>query len=586
MSRSAALPPIAFSYLRFSSKKQGDGDSIRRQEELRDDWIAKEGAVLDSSLNMRDEGVSAFTGQHRINADRNCLAAFLELVRRGRIPRGSYLVVESLDRLSREHIRPALTLLLNLIDAGVKIVQLLPVEAVFDEKVEPMQLMMAIMELSRGHSESAVKSRRVGDAWRRKKAQAATDKKPITRRVPGWLRVRDRKFVLDDAKAEVVRRIFRMAAEGYGLSAITKRLNAETVPPIGASSYWQRGYVTKLLGMRSAVGEYQPHAGTNHSGRKPDGPPIANYFPAVVTEDEWYAARAAMTSRRNKGGRPTKRMNLFANLLRDARNGGGMYVHDKHPGKSRCVLIGSQAEAGVRGTRAVSFPHDVFERAVLSHLREIDPREILPGNGAAERVQTLTGKLADIEGRAERIKAQMVDGEDVGLDVLRTLERKRVAAAEDLARAKREAASPLSAAWGDYRSLVDVLEGAPDPVDARTRLRAALRRMTEAFYCLFVGRGEWRVAAVQAFFTGGARRSFVILHRPAKANKTGTCRPAEMYVRSFAGQAKPDDLDLRRRKDAKALEGALEAVDVDTLGLDGTEPPKQKEGTSARRRSK
>ena len=48
------------------------------------------------------------------------LATFLELVHAGRIARGSYLIVESLDRLTREHIRPALTLLLNLIDNGIR----------------------------------------------------------------------------------------------------------------------------------------------------------------------------------------------------------------------------------------------------------------------------------------------------------------------------------------------------------------------------------------------------------------------------------------------------------------------------------
>src|SRR5262245_41808498 len=132
MPRKAAAPPIAYSYLRFSSAKQADGDSVRRQTALRDAWVAKAGAVLDTTLTLKDEGVSAFTGGHRQNPDRHALAAFLELVRRGRVPRGSYLIVESLDRLSREHIRPALTLLLNLIDSGVRVVQLLPVEAVYD----------------------------------------------------------------------------------------------------------------------------------------------------------------------------------------------------------------------------------------------------------------------------------------------------------------------------------------------------------------------------------------------------------------------------------------------------------------------
>src|SRR6516162_6489361 len=126
----------AYSYIRFSHPDQAKGDSLRRQTAKRDAWLKKTGAVLDTALSLQDKGVSAFTGEHRANPERHALAAFLELVKQGRIAKGSYLIVESLDRLSREHIRPALTLLLNLIDSGIRVVQLLPVEAVYDEAVE------------------------------------------------------------------------------------------------------------------------------------------------------------------------------------------------------------------------------------------------------------------------------------------------------------------------------------------------------------------------------------------------------------------------------------------------------------------
>ena len=82
----------------------------------------------------------------------HALAGFLQAVRLGRVPSGSYLIVESLDRLSREKIRPALTLLLNLIESDIKVVQQLPQGAVYDEDVEPMQLIMAVMELFSAYS--------------------------------------------------------------------------------------------------------------------------------------------------------------------------------------------------------------------------------------------------------------------------------------------------------------------------------------------------------------------------------------------------------------------------------------------------
>ena len=98
--------PLAYSYLRFSTVEQAKGDSIRRQTEATAAWCNRNKITLDTSISLRDEGVSAYRGKHRENADTHALAALLQAVKSGRIPAGSYLVVESLDRLSREKIRP------------------------------------------------------------------------------------------------------------------------------------------------------------------------------------------------------------------------------------------------------------------------------------------------------------------------------------------------------------------------------------------------------------------------------------------------------------------------------------------------
>src|SRR5262245_25916913 len=216
------MKATAYSYQRFSSPEQGKGDSLRRQDELRDAWLRRHLVTLDTELEFRDEGVSGWRGANR--SDTAALGQFLRLVNDGKIPKGSYLIVESLDRLSREHVQEALRLLLNLTAAGIKVVQLLPVEMVYDSKSDTTPLLMAVMELSRGHSESLMKSERVGRAWANLKRNAAAGK-PITARCPSWLTVEDDRFrVLPDAAA-TVRRIFALAIEGFGIGAITKRLN-------------------------------------------------------------------------------------------------------------------------------------------------------------------------------------------------------------------------------------------------------------------------------------------------------------------------------------------------------------------------
>lgn len=568
--------PTAFSYLRFSSSEQAKGDSLRRQTELRDAWIKKSGAVLDTSVTLRDEGVSGFTGNHRINPDRHALAAFLELVKAGRIPRGSFLVVESLDRLSREHIRPALTLLLNLIEAGIRIVQLLPVEAVYDESVEAMQLLVAIMELSRGHSESRMKSERVGRAWQEKKKQAAANGLMMTKRLPAWLRVEGGKIVPDAAKAATVRYIFKLARDGYGIGLIVKRLAAESVPTIGPGKFWATSYVAKILSNRAVVGECQVYTG-RLGKRKPEGPPIAGYFPSIITEDEWHATKAAMTSRKQTGGRPSRyRVNLFSNLLHDARNGGSIVIQDKGKKGAGPRLASYRKMMRVKGAVDSPFPMEAFETAILSQLRELNPRDVLPaGDDAVTQVLALTGKLGDVEKRLENVKAALIDGGEVGslVDVVRALEAKRAALTEQLTVAKRQAASPLADAWGECRSLVDLISRATNKEEARMRLRSAIRRIVEGIWAVFTAKGATRIAGVRVQFAGGKHRDYIIVHKPKLGGSAGKWakdaengkRPAKTAVKSFAETGSDNDFDLRKKADAKQLATVLESIDLTAI---------------------
>lgn len=558
------LAVIAYSYIRFSHPDQARGDSLRRQVALRDAWLARNNVILDTSLTLEDKGISGFTGEHRKNPDRHGLAAFLQAVERGRIPRGSYLIVESLDRLSREDILPALSLVLNLIQAGIRIVQLLPVEMVYDENANPMHLMMMIMELSRGHSESMMKSERVGGAWQDKKKRAAETGEPVTARTPSWLRLVDGEWEVDERAADVVRRIYRLAIDGHGLGIITQKLNAEHVSVIGRGAYWARSYVAKILANRAVIGEYQPHKGRGRT-RQHDGKPIPGYYPALISEKEWYAARAALGSRRNKPGRLAKgRINVFAGLLRDARDKGTLQLVNKGKKTSHKTLVSYRATQGIEGSQTTSFPFDVFERAVLSCLREIDPADILPrSDRGADKALSLTGRLAEVDAEIEKIKARLQKKySDALADVLDRQEGERKSLSDQLNEARQEAASPLGEAWGQCQSLLDVVETMPDAEEARVTLRAALRRIVENIWCLFVARKSRRLAVVQIHFAGGSRRrDYLILSQPALGGSAGT-RPASWWVRSFAEVPEVGSIDLRQPADVAKVEEFLQGLDL------------------------
>lgn len=567
---------VAYSYLRFSSPQQASGDSIRRQVEKTEDWCHRNKVQLDQSMSLRDEGVSAYKGKHRENPDTHALASFVNAVRSGRVQPGSFLVVESLDRLSREKIRPALTLLLNLIEAGVKVVQLMPVEMVFDEDVEPMQLMMAVMELNRGHSESAVKSERVGAAWAKKRANAGA--KPVTRKLPGWVKAvggegREMKhtqpgevrLVLDPTGAATVRRVFDMALSGNGVHAIALALNADKVPVMGRKQFkgravrWNETVVYHVLCSRATYGEFQPSKGRG-TERVPVGEPIAGYYPPVIDRDTYLRAQVALKSRTCRGsGRRGKHLNLLAGLLQDARDGGSLTY--KHLKNRASVIIPVGAK---QGTGAVwsSFPSAVLERAIRSKLAEVTTSEIAGDNPAGKRVEALSARKAELAELVAAWEDKMGDVKIVDRVAanLSKLSGELQTVNTELAEAQREAANPLSEAWGEARTLAG-MNPDDDTDELRTRIRAALRRCIHSVHCLFTSHSQARIAAVRVQFRSERHRDYLIVSKQGTSN--GLVKRAGTWSVATFADAKLPELDLRKPNDARRLEKALAAAAAD-----------------------
>jgi DNA invertase Pin-like site-specific DNA recombinase len=477
----------AYSYVRFSSAGQANGDSYRRQVEATKAWCDRNNAHL-ADVHY-DPDRNAFRGGHRVDPDRNALAQFLRMVHGDGIPRGSYLVVESLDRLTREHIRPALTLLLNLIEAGIRIVQLKPVEVVYGEDVEPMQLMMALMELSRGNSESRMKSERIGAAWRRKRTEAKP-LTPITKQLPNWLRVEDGKIVLDADKAATVRRVFGMARDGHGIASIAKALNDDGTPPVSKyrkPTRWRQHHVTWLLTNRAVLGEYQPHT-CKDGERVPDGPVHGDYYPRAVEAELWEAARAAIGVRTcRKPGRPARgKLNVFAGLLRDARDGGPFHVVRKRDTQ--------HIYSAMVGKPRASFPLAAFEEGLLDRLAELP--DLRPDT--SDGVDALMGRLAEAETAVAKLAEMLYRNPSDA--VAATLQRreqdaKRLKAELEQARHDAVRGETVAVGWRETD---------------RHQLRAAVMRTVTSLHCLMLPERAPSTVVVQAFLVGGAVRWYRI----------------------------------------------------------------------------
>ena len=550
----------AYSYIRFSTRAQSDGDSERRQSEAARGWCERNGATLDKTTTLRDLGKSAFLGTHRTNPDRYALAGFLKLVEAGKVPRGSALIVESLDRLSREHIRPALTLLLNLIEAGVRVVQLIPVEAIYDEDVEPMVLMMAIMELSRGHSESAVKSERIGAAWAKKRERARAGE-VLTKKLPAWVVEKGGVLALDPVKAATVRLLFQLSAGGRGLSLIVQKLVADGVAPL-AGATWPRSYVAKILRDRRALGELQLR---RHDGIA-DGPPVVGYYPAVVTEREFLAARAGVATRKRVRGRCGRNINVFAGLLKDPKSGAVYYfqnITNKSKRDGRPIRTSLLTTSHTAAGRGVSIRYGVFEKLVLERLREIDPKEIVGESAAGAEAASLSGELADLDSQIGKLERELETSGTVSaaVRVLGRLEVRRGEVAAKLADARQRAANPVGEAFGEVRTLAALVSSADNPDEVRLKLRSVLRHVVDGMGLLIVVRGAWRLGVVQVDFHNlAARRVYLFAVRYDKIDKPGVCK-----LLAGANVAALSKFDLREPRGLSAWERFLTNLDTSTI---------------------
>lgn len=218
------MTTLAYSYLRFSTPEQAAGDSRRRQLALAEKYVAEHGLTRDRSLSMHDLGVSAFRGD---NAREGALRAFLDAIEHNLVPPGSLLLVESLDRLSRDRILIAQSLFLRIIEAGVIIVTLGDQRTYSFESLNhnPLDLVISLVSMMRANDESETKSRRIRAAFEAKRANLAVT--PWSTRGPGWLRFDKAagKFCVIEERAQIVRGIFRDYLAGISHQSIARRLN-------------------------------------------------------------------------------------------------------------------------------------------------------------------------------------------------------------------------------------------------------------------------------------------------------------------------------------------------------------------------
>jgi len=417
----------AYSYIRFSTPEQIKGDSLRRQLEASRQWAEENDYELDTS--HRDLGKSAFSGANRTEGS---LKKFIDLINQGHIDEGSVLILESLDRLSREELTKSLNLFISILSSGIKIVTLADRQEYTADSINNIgNLVISLVSMARAHEESLMKSKRVRASWEAKVANAHNKK--LSRFCPNWLQYNEEtdEFDLIEDRAELIREIFRKVIAGMGQGRIAKELNERKIPSWGRANGWHQTYLQKLCQNRSLLGELQPYSQKN-GVRTPLGEPIKDYFPAVLPEDVFYAAQTARKQRAVKRGRRgTKFSNLLQGMCYCIHCHGNMrYISSNDKRGQYLYLTCSQAHRKLGCKHTKYFPYQKIETLVLMEVaQKVDWYSLVAGvqTNLAElkrKQASLTAQLTASESRASRYAGlfEVATGDALDLAQARYLE--------------------------------------------------------------------------------------------------------------------------------------------------------------------
>lgn len=261
--------PLAYSYVRFSSKGQAGNDSERRQLELAESYAKKLGVAL--APPMLDLGVSAFRGCN--TSEKSALGRFLAAVTAGEIAPGSHLLIEAFDRFSRQTPLKSLKRIGELIDAGITIHVLSTKWVISQQTIDEQAhlLLVLTMYAQLANAESRQKSERISSSTADHRRRARLGEKFPGPKGPAWIDT----VTLPDGKTDYVlnnsacaiQTIFELACTGMGAPNITKHLNNTNTPVVRAYAstqknanrkLWYPAYVGRVITDRRAIGEYHP----------------------------------------------------------------------------------------------------------------------------------------------------------------------------------------------------------------------------------------------------------------------------------------------------------------------------------------
>jgi DNA invertase Pin-like site-specific DNA recombinase len=472
-----------------SSVRQVDGFGLERQLERAKEYAEKHDLILDKR-SFQDKGRSAFHGDNLLAGAG--LASFFAAIEDKTVPKGSYLLIEDLDRISRRPLEEAQHIFLSIINAEIVVVTLMDGEVYQKGKMDLSKMIKAILRQQLANEESEKKSDRTVKNWKKRRATA---KEEGSLMIGGgallpWLSERDGKPYCTPENKALVNRIFKLFADGgMGCKQIANLLNAEGTPPFqrlnrdgtphkNNRKYWNDSYIVKLINNRAVLGERTFNS--DHEAAE-----TFKHYPQVVSEELFWKAQHAKAQRSQpfaRGRKGEKVTNLFTGLVRCGSCQGHVRYENKGRGRApRFVCSNAQRNAGCEVRKG--FPAAEVEAKFLTAIKRTDLSQFRLDDeqvtGLVSKILAAEARLKDAEKRRDNLLDLYGDKPSEALKSRYWASEEEVSkAAEELRLLQVEKVESTATAEGFTLGIASLNENLMDK-EGRLRLQSHLRNIVE-----------------------------------------------------------------------------------------------------------
>jgi DNA invertase Pin-like site-specific DNA recombinase len=420
----------AFSYIRWSTKSQGDEgrDSRERQTKSAAKWMAEHsnGEYVLSNERFVDSGKSASKGKN-IEKDaqgraKGELQRFIQCVEEGKIKKGSILLIDEYSRFSRLPTAESLALFSQVISSGIGLVFTSSHEkrVINSEllKKEPHILFFIIGEMIRSYTETAERSRKIISAKAKKRADMIAGNVVPHSNVPKYfsyipITQTNGKYVHNE-NTEIVKELVNRILAGNSLYSIADDLNGRKVKTFRRGYQWSGNSIRQILRNRALIGEYLG---------------VKNFVEPIIDESIFNRIQVILNQNVRSRGKKGELVNIFRGICYCAYCNHTMAVQKQSVGENthrylRCSVGGIGKNVSCKNKKHIRL--GAMETEFFNHFLNKHPYELINDDERAElkelnkhissnqlkldklnvSIEKLVALSADIE--LEELKARLV----------------------------------------------------------------------------------------------------------------------------------------------------------------------------------